>query len=111
VTNLFLHHFNESDLTRLLSAVARDCDAMVACEPRRGFFALLGSRLVGLLGANHVTRSDAVTSVVAGFRGGELSALWPTSAPDWSMKEYATFPFTHCFAAARTGAPSPRDAP
>jgi hypothetical protein len=111
VANLFLHHFNESDVTRLLSAVARDCDALVACEPRRGFFALLGSRLVGLLGASHVTRSDAVTSVVAGFRGGELSALWPTSAPGWSMREYAAFPFTHCFAAARTGAPTPRDAP
>jgi hypothetical protein len=111
VANLFLHHFNGPELTRLLIAVARDCDALVACEPRRGFFALLGSRLVGLLGASYVTRSDAVTSVTAGFRGSELSALWPASAQGWSRREYAAFPFSHCFAAARTDASSPRAAP
>lgn len=108
VTNLFLHHFNEPELTRLLFAISRASDALVACEPRRSFFSLLGSRVIGLLGTSYVTRRDAVTSVIAGFRDGELSKLWPATERGWSTEEYTAFPFSHCFVAAKHGASAPQ---
>jgi SAM-dependent methyltransferase len=95
VASLFLHHFPAARLRELLAAIARNCRAVVACEPRRNAVALLGSRMIGVLGANRVTRSDAVTSVIAGFNGGELAALWP--AAGWRCQEYAALPFIHCF--------------
>lgn len=96
--NLFLHHLEERALARLLAGVAARARAFVACEPRRGRFALLGARLVGVLGAGDVTRHDAVVSVRAGFHGSDLSALWP---PDgrWCLHENSILPFTHVFRA------------
>jgi hypothetical protein len=111
LTNLFLHHFTAPQLAGLMRAIASRCDALVACEPRRNAFALLGSRAIGLLGTNYITRQDAVTSVIAGFDGRELSVLWPADLPRWFIEEYAAFPFIHCFSAvmasARTSAVSP----
>lgn len=98
VTTLFLHHFQSPALEQLLGAVAARCRTFVACEPRRNSVAWLGSHLLGVLGANEVTREDGVTSVVAGFAGHELSALWPSGAP-WRLREYFAWPFTHCFVA------------
>jgi SAM-dependent methyltransferase len=102
--NLFLHHFDAAPLARLLSAVAAASDAFVACEPRRSGVAKWGSLLVGLLGANDVTREDAVKSVAAGFTGRELSAAWGRPDGDWAVEEFPAWPFTHCLAAARSGA-------
>lgn len=102
-TTLFLHHFEREALAGLLAAVACRSRAFFACEPRRGQFALLGSRLVGLIGANEVTREDAVLSVRAGFRDGELSALWPGTSDGWSTRESSARPFGHTFSARRTG--------
>ena len=96
--NLFLHHLDEAALTRLLAAVAARARAFVACEPRRGHFAMLGARLVGMLGANDVTRHDAVVSVRAGFLGHDLSVLWPQGT-DWCLQENSVLPFTHVFKA------------
>lgn len=96
--NLFLHHLDESALTRLLAAIADRARAFVACEPRRGHFALLGARLVGMLGANDVTRHDAVVSVRAGFLGHDLSVLWPHGGR-WHLHENSVLPFTHVFKA------------
>jgi hypothetical protein len=95
-TNLFLHHLDDAALGRLLTLVASRTNRFVACEPRRSAFALLGARLVGLLGANDVSRHDAVASVRAGFRGLELSALWPQTGA-WELRECGAFPFTHVF--------------
>ena len=103
VATLFLHHFTDEPLARLLAAVAARCDVFLACEPRRGRLPLLASRLVGLLGANAVTREDAVLSVRAGFRGAELAALWPAAAPGWRLDEGAAGPFSHRFLAVRHG--------
>jgi hypothetical protein len=111
LTSLFLHHFQSAELGRLLRAVAETSDAFVACEPRRSTFSLLGSRLVALLGANAVTREDAVTSVAAGFAGEELTSAWGTSGGDWRLEEYAALPFTHCFTAARAAPRSTLGAP
>jgi hypothetical protein len=100
--NLFLHHLDDAALKALLALVAAHAKAFVACEPRRSAFALLGARLVFALGANDVTRHDAVASVRAGFRGRELSALWPQDRAEnrsWTLRERGTFPFTHAFTA------------
>ena len=101
VTTLFLHHFAAGDLDVLLAAIASRSNAFIACEPRRDLAARLGSRLVGLLGANAVTRADAITSVAAGFAGQELSSRWPDAAVDWCIDESVAPPFTHRFAAVR----------
>jgi hypothetical protein len=99
ITTLFLHHFASAPLGLLLRAVAARCRALVACEPRRNRLVWMGSHLLGFLGANEVTREDGVKSVVAGFAGQELSALWPSGAPSWRLQEYFAWPFTHCLVA------------
>jgi len=101
VTNHFLHHF-ENQLPKLLSAVAARCNLFVACEPRRSLPALIGSYLIGTLGANRVTREDAVLSVHAGFRDAELSTVWPRDH-DWQLQEHAAGLFSHSFRATKCG--------
>lgn len=101
--NLFVHHFAGERLGRLLAAIAAHASAFVCCEPRRGRWPLLGSHLVGLLGASAVTRHDAVASVHAGFREKEISADWPDPT-GWHLCEYASAPFSHCFVALRQAA-------
>lgn len=96
--NLFLHHLDAAALRQLFALVAGRVQGFVACEPRRSAFALLGARLVGALGANDVTRHDAVASVQAGFGKGELSSLWPMDRT-WTLREHGVFPLTHAFTA------------
>lgn len=98
--NLFLHHFNETELRQMLATVAARCRVFIACEPRRSSFALLASRGVGLIGCNDVTRHDAVASVRAGFQNNELSRLWP-AAPHWTLTEKPAGLFSHLFVARR----------
>ena len=101
--NLFLHHFPETVLGDLLDGIARSADVFVAGEPRRGAAGAIGCRLLPLFGCNDVTRHDSAASVRAGFRGAELSALWP-KANGWYLFERGAPPFTHSFAARRNGA-------
>lgn len=101
VANLFLHHFDDPPLAGLLGAVASRTGCFLACEPRRSRFALAASHLVGAIGANAVTRQDAVLSVHAGFSGEELSALWPGDASQWTLSEARAGLFSHCFSARR----------
>ncbi len=103
VTTLFLHHFEGVELDVLLHAMASTSTRTFACEPRRGFIAKTGSRLVGLIGANSVTRNDAVLSVQAGFRDNEISAHWPRETGNWLLVERAAGPFSHVFSATFTG--------
>lgn len=98
VANLFLHHFEDRALAELLRLAAGRAPLFIACEPRRSPFALLGSRLLGLIGCNDVTRHDAVASVRAGFRGRELTRLWPESASH-GLDERARGLFSHGFVA------------
>jgi len=102
-TALFLHHFEGEPLGRLLAAVAARCDRFFACEPRRYPLALLGSHLIGALGANAVTRADAVLSVHAGLAGDEIGARWPPGAAGWHTRESDAGLFSHCFSAWRAG--------
>src|SRR6185312_1505037 len=96
--NLFLHHLPDLDLKQLQGFIAARARGFVACEPRRSAFAVLGAHLVFVLGANDVTRHDAVASVRAGFANRELSAHWPGD-DGWILKEEGAFPFTHLLAA------------
>ena len=96
--NLFLHHLDDAALERLLALVTSHSRCFVACEPHRSAFALLGARLVFALGANDVTRHDAVASVKGGFRDLELSMLWPKQSA-WICQEGPVFPFTQLFSA------------
>jgi hypothetical protein len=98
--NLFMHHLSQLQLSRLFARTASLTPLFVACDPRRGALALLGSRLLWVIGCNDVTRHDAIVSVQAGFRNSELSALWPASAA-WDLQECAAGLFTHCFVARR----------
>lgn len=97
-TSLFLHHFEGAQLDTVLGAVASRSLRFFACEPRRGWLPLAGSHLVGALGANAVTRADAVLSVRAGFRAQDLGSRWPGNGA-WQCKEYAAGLFSHCFSA------------
>ncbi len=100
--NLFLHHFTQKQLSRMFRQVARIAPLFVACEPRRNSLALLGSRMVWMLGCNSVTRHDAPVSVRAGFNGRELSSLWP-GIGGWSLHEHAAKVLTHCYTARHDG--------
>jgi hypothetical protein len=100
IANQFVHHFEGEALSRLLRAIARITYCFIACEPRRAPVALLGSHLVGFVGASAVTRRDSVLSVRAGFRDRELSAYWPNEG-GWQLSESSARLFSHTFAAVR----------
>ena len=101
IATLFLHHFRDPELALLLKGVAARSEAFIAIEPHRGMLASLGSRLIGMLGVNDITREDAVTSVAAGFASAEITAAWPGKADSWWIREFRALPFSHCFLAAR----------
>ena len=98
--NLFIHHFSAEALARLLAGIEQRCRVFFCCEPRRSALPLAGSHLIGLLGAGPVTRKDAVSSVHAGFRGYELSELWPNKSA-WVLQESSAGLFSHGFLAIR----------
>lgn len=102
VANLFLHHFDGEQLASLLGAIAMSSERFVACEPRRSRLALVASQLIGIIGVNAVTRTDAVLSVRAGFAGTEISNSWPAPNLAWESREFPAGRFSHCFVAART---------
>ena len=102
VANLFLHHLADHDLRRLFTLAAQRAPLLVACEPRRSRFALAGAHLMWFIGANDVTRHDAVLSVRAGFTGRDLSDAWPL-ADGWTLTEELAPPFSHLFVARRDG--------
>jgi hypothetical protein len=102
ITSLFLHHFADDDLRRLLRYAAAQADLFLACEPHRHRLSLQAAGLLWLIGCNEVTAHDARLSVRAGFAGKELSALWPEGGR-WRLAERHAGPFSHCFVARRGG--------
>ena len=101
IANLFLHHFDDAQLKRLLAGLARRTRCFVACEPRRSSVALTGARLLGLIGCNRVTRHDAVISVRAGFRDRELTELWPVRGEQVAQEQRVGL-FSHGFVVTPT---------
>lgn len=102
-TTLFLHHFEARQIGLVLAAVASHTDRFFACEPKRSWLPLAGGHLIGAIGANAVTRADAVLSVHAGFRGQEITAAWPPAEGIWQTREASAGLFSHCFSAIRSG--------
>jgi SAM-dependent methyltransferase len=100
IANLFLHHFQPAQISEVFRRCTKLAPLFIALEPRRAIVPLLGSRLIWLLGCNHVSRHDAVASVRAGFRDRELSALWPKQQ-GWSLDERGVGLWTHCFVARK----------
>jgi hypothetical protein len=100
VANLFLHHFEDTQLVELFRAIAGHARLFVAIEPRRASWPLFCCRLLWAIGCNSVTRHDATVSVRAGFSGHELSVLWPVDN-DWQLTERRTGFFSHLFIAQR----------
>jgi SAM-dependent methyltransferase len=100
VANLVLHHFSNEQLRTLFSLAARKTDAFIAVEPRRARFPLFCAEWLSVIGCNPVTCHDAPISVRAGFKGHELSALWPADEK-WELKERAAGLFSHHFVARR----------
>lgn len=100
LANLSLHHFTAESLRALFQALAEKAELFCACEPRRDWWSLFASRMLGLIGANAVTRHDAVVSVRAGFQGKELSALWPAGST-MRLREHRAGLFSHLFLAQR----------
>lgn len=104
MANLFIHHFDQQTIAALFQVLARRTNWFMACEPRRNQLALLASRLVIFLGANSITRQDAVLSVRGGFSALELSELWTDAYDLWRRKENPAGLFSHIFVAMRKGA-------
>src|SRR5262249_56574518 len=75
--NLFLHHFTDEPLARLLGRTAELARLVVACEPRRAKVVVRASRLLWAIGCNEVSVHDAGASARAGFNAKDLPAPWP----------------------------------
>jgi 2-polyprenyl-3-methyl-5-hydroxy-6-metoxy-1,4-benzoquinol methylase len=102
IANLFLHHFEAKELSRLFKLIQGKTRLFVATEPRRSFFSLLSGYCLGLIGCNDVTRHDAIVSIRAGFADHDLSRLWNGRA-GWHLTEAPAGPFTHLFQAGMKG--------
>ncbi|MFU0505584.1 methyltransferase domain-containing protein [Pseudaminobacter sp. NGMCC 1.201702] len=102
-SNLFLHHFSDAELSRLLSRLRPVAPIFIATEPLRATFPLAAARLLWAIAANDVTRHDAAASVRAGFAGSELSDLWGAGT---AVEERRAGLFTHAFAVT-SGAVTP----
>lgn len=100
MANLFLHHFEDEKLSALLRLAANKTNVFLTCEPRRSSKGILGTKLLGLIGCNDVTRHDAAVSVRAGFCAREISKHWPLNEK-WRIEEGNNNLFSHKFVAAR----------
>ena len=101
IANLFLHHFTDPQLSKLLTAISSRVRTFIAVEPRRWRWALFFSGLVPFIGCSSVTRHDALASVRAGFAGREISKLWP-AGDGWALEERPANWCSHLFIAKRT---------
>ena len=100
IANLFLHHFEEASLARLLRLVAARTELFVAIEPRRAVWPQFLTRCLWTFGCNDVTRHDAAISVGAGFAGNELTALWSEHL-NWQIIERPAGTCSHLFVARK----------
>jgi len=101
--SLFLHHFDERELTLLFRQLSKKIERFICIEPRRDRFGLLGALGLRLLGCDPVTLHDAKVSVRAGFHHQELSRIWNQSVPArWQLKERRAGLFSHFFSASST---------
>lgn len=84
VANLFLHHFDSEQLSRLGNTWNQSAQTIVACEPRRAHLFKTGFALLcTIIRAHAVSRHDGRVSIEAGFRGTELPALLQLDPALW----------------------------
>ena len=100
IANLFLHHFQNASLAKLLHLISQRATLFVAVEPSRSRWPLFCSRLLWIIGCNDVTRHDAALSVRGGFFDQELSLLWPDKQ-NWHLVEHPAGAFSHLFIAQK----------
>ena len=89
IANLFLHHFDAPQLAALGGRLSPVTQIVLACEPaRRRIHLAQGAMLAALVGFNHVTDHDMLTSIRAGFVRDEL----PQSLgfTDWHCRTSST---------------------
>jgi SAM-dependent methyltransferase len=98
IANHFFHQIENRELAEIFSLLSKSANVVIAAEPRRGPWPLLCSKFVWLLGSAPVTCNDAPISVRAGFRGSELSELWPHKK-NWQLTEHWAGWFSHLFIA------------
>ncbi len=98
--NGFLHHFREPQLAELLELAARLSRLIVAADPRRTRLCLRLSWFAWVMGYSSLFRRDLTTSIKAGFKYNEISALGPRDA-NWVTQESEVGSFIHLFVAKR----------
>lgn len=86
----FLHQLEDSVL-RELGRNCRHVDLWVAAEPRRHLLASALCRASALIGFSRVGIGDGLTSIQAGFRGGELPRLLGLDAGAWRIATEETW--------------------
>lgn len=89
VANLFLHHFEEPELSKL-GALLSGARLLLFCEPARRLLHQWQGRLLGPM-LNRVTRHDLHVSVSAGFLREELPAALGLSPRDWHWQVHTGF--------------------
>lgn len=99
VGSLVLHHFDETELARLGTLLAR-ARHLVFAEPLRHPLPLVGSFLA-MPFVGRVTRHDMPVSIRAGFVPGELPRLLGLDPAGWTIDELRVWRGTVRFRAAR----------
>jgi len=101
IANLFLHHFEDVQLTELLRLISQRAKLFIAVEPHRFRYPAACAQLLRLVGCSAVTLHDAAVSIRAGFIRQEISPLWPDKQ-NWRLTEQRAGAFSHLFIARRT---------
>ncbi len=100
IANLFIHHFKDADLARLLRKIAGHAKLFIALEPHRFYYPRPCALTTLLVGCSRVTLHDAEASIRAGFVRHEITPLWPTRQ-NWQLTERRAGLFSHLFIANR----------
>jgi len=85
VGSLILHHFSNLELSAIGSLLNR-FSLLVFCEPLRGSLPVVYSSLLSPF-VGKVTRHDMPSSILAGFRFGELPRLLGLDTKSWIIQE------------------------
>ncbi len=101
IANLFIHHFDDVRLARLLDKISHNAKLFIALEPHRFYFPFPCALTTLIVGCSRVTIHDAEASIRAGFVRREISELWPDKT-NWQLTERRAGLFSHLFIAKRT---------
>jgi SAM-dependent methyltransferase len=103
VVNLLLHQFEDEALRTLGARMGASARCVIGNETVRGPWHSFMARVSFLLGMGPVSRHDAVVSVRAGFRPGELASLLGLTDEAWQVEERISIFSALRFCARREG--------